>query len=189
MAFPEDVLTSDEQVARRLRPHWKALIRPALVTVGSLTMLVVGLMSLPEGATGTFSGWLLASLVAVLLAGFAVLPYLRWRSTHYVLTSERVLVQRGILARDRRDLPLARINDHAMTQRFSERLLGCGTLTIESAGERGQIVLVDVPGVERVQTLLYELVEADRLAHSPAGEPPASQRQPGDVAGSPRTLA
>ena len=53
-----------------------------------------------------------------------------------------------------------------MTQRISERLLGCGTLTIESAGERGQSVLTDIPRVERVQTTLYELVEADRDTHS-----------------------
>ena len=51
-------------------------------------------------------------------------------------------------------------------QTFAERMLGCGTLTIESAGERGQSVLVDIPGVERVQTMLYELVEADHDKHS-----------------------
>lgn len=53
-----------------------------------------------------------------------------------------------------------------MSQRFVERLLGCGTLTIESAGERGQSVLVDVPRVDRVQTTLYELVEAQHDKHT-----------------------
>lgn len=53
-----------------------------------------------------------------------------------------------------------------MSQRFVERLLGCGTLTIESAGERGQSVLTDVPHVDKVQTKLYELVEAHHDKHS-----------------------
>jgi hypothetical protein len=53
-----------------------------------------------------------------------------------------------------------------MHQRFLERLLGCGTLTIESAGERGQSVLNDVPHVDKVQTKLYELVEAHHDKHS-----------------------
>jgi hypothetical protein len=47
-----------------------------------------------------------------------------------------------------------------------DRMLGCGTLTIESAGERGQVVLTDIPGVEKVQSVLYELVEADRAEHT-----------------------
>ncbi|HEY0698924.1 MAG TPA: PH domain-containing protein, partial [Micromonospora sp.] len=79
---------------------------------------------------------------------------------------ERVLLQEGVFSRQRRDIPLGRINDHAMSQRFVERMLGCGTLTIESAGERGQSVLAAVPGVEKVQTTLYELVEADRDKHT-----------------------
>ena len=77
-----------------------------------------------------------------------------------------MLLQQGVFSRDRRDIPLTRINDHSMNQRFVERLLGCGTLTIESAGERGQSVLADVPGVGQVQTTLYELVEAHHDKHS-----------------------
>jgi hypothetical protein len=53
-----------------------------------------------------------------------------------------------------------------MSQTFLERILTCGTLTIESAGERGQTVLKDIPGVGVVQTRLYELVEEDRDKHA-----------------------
>ena len=42
-----------------------------------------------------------------------------------------------------------------------ERILGCGTLVVESAGERGQLVLRDVPHVEEVQRDVYRLAEAD----------------------------
>ena len=42
-----------------------------------------------------------------------------------------------------------------------ERVLGCGTLVVESAGERGQLVLRDVPHVEEVQRDVYRLAEAD----------------------------
>ena len=108
----------------------------------------------------------MAGLAVVAVAWLTFWPWLVWRTTHYVLTNERVLLQTGVFSRDRRDIPLSRVNDHAMSQKFIERLLGCGTLTIESAGERGQSVLNDIPHVEKVQTTLYELVEADRDAHS-----------------------
>jgi uncharacterized membrane protein YdbT with pleckstrin-like domain len=166
VAFPEDVLTEDEHVVLHLHPHWKALVRPVLVVVVAVVLLVLGWVFLPGGTGGAVAMYALAAAALVAVLWLALWPFLTWRTTHYVFTDERVLIQKGVLARDRRDIPLSRVNDHAMTQRFSERLLGCGTLTIESAGERGQSVLVAVPGVERVQTTLYELVEVDHDRHT-----------------------
>jgi uncharacterized membrane protein YdbT with pleckstrin-like domain len=95
----------------------------------------------------------------VLLAAYAVKPFLTWLTTHFVVTDRRVLMRTGILARTGRDVPLSRINDITFSHTFVERLLGCGTLVVESAGERGQVTLSDVPKVERVQRQLYDLVE------------------------------
>ncbi|MFS8479189.1 MAG: PH domain-containing protein [Micromonosporaceae bacterium] len=161
MAFPEDVLTSDEHVVLHLHPHWKALVRPVIVLVVALAAVVASLIFLPMVVTYGVGA---VALIAVLW--LALWPFLVWKTTHYVFTNERVLMQWGVFSRDRRDIPLARVNDHSMSQTFIERILGCGTLVIESAGERGQSVLHDIPGVEKVQTTLYELVEADRDKHS-----------------------
>lgn len=188
MAFPDDVLTENERVVLHLRPHWKTGVRP----VGVLVVAVVGVLLawwlLPDGDGGAIA----TALFAAVLLGFALVrgvwPLLVWRATHYLLTDERVLLQHGVFSRERRDIPLARVNDHAMSQRFVERLLGCGTLTVESAGERGQAVLTAVPGVERVQTTLYELVEADRDRSVVDDEPadgiaaPPRSAAPGGVA-------
>ena len=70
-----------------------------------------------------------------------------------------VITRRGWIARNGRDMPLTRINDISFTHTVLERVLGCGTLVVESAGERGQLVLVDVPDVELVQRRLYELAD------------------------------
>ncbi|MEO3743832.1 PH domain-containing protein [Plantactinospora sp. B5E13] len=166
MAFPEDVLTSDEHVVAHLHPHWKALIRPVLVLVLAVAAVVVGFVLLPAGGAGAIAGWVIAAAALVAVVLFSLWPFLVWRTTHYLFTNERVLLQKGVFNRDRRDIPLSRINDHSMNQRFLERMLGCGTLTIESAGERGQSVLADIPGVEKIQTTLYELVEANHDKHS-----------------------
>jgi uncharacterized membrane protein YdbT with pleckstrin-like domain len=166
VAFPEDVLTEDEHVVLHLHPHWKAVVGPVTVLVLAVAAVVTGWILLPDGDAATIGLYVLAGLALLLVLWFGLWPFLVWRTTHYLFTNERVLLQQGVLSRDRRDIPLSRINDHAMSQRFVERLLGCGTLTIESAGERGQSVLADVPGVDRVQTKLYELVEAHHDRHS-----------------------
>ncbi len=166
MAFPEDVLTEDERVVLHLHPHWKALVRPVAVVVLAVAAVVAAVVLLPSGDGGSVALAVIGGLALVAVLWLALWPFLVWRTTHYLFTDERVLIQQGVLSRDRRDIPLTRVNDHAMNQRFGERLFGCGTLTIESAGERGQSVLHDVPQVERVQTTLYELVEAHHDRHS-----------------------
>jgi uncharacterized membrane protein YdbT with pleckstrin-like domain len=81
------------------------------------------------------------------------------------VTNRRVLVRNGVLSRTGRDVPLTRVNDVSFARTLVERMFGSGTLTIESAGERGQVVLKDVPQVEAVQRDIYRLVEdeAQRL--------------------------
>ena len=97
---------------------------------------------------------------------WSVWPWVVWRTTHYVFTNERIITRQGVFSRVGRDIPLNRVNDVSFQHTFFERILACGTLTIESAGERGQVVLEDIPRVERVQSHLYELVEADHDAHT-----------------------
>ena len=43
----------------------------------------------------------------------------------------------------------------------NDRVLGCGTLTVDSIGEQSA-VLASVPRVQQVQTTLYQLIETDR---------------------------
>ena len=157
MAFPDDVLTSEERVVLHVHPHWKTLARPVSLGVLVVAAAVVALVFVPSGL-----GQLIITAAALLVLLFLLLrPVLVRQTTHYVFTDQRILLQVGIFNRDRHDIPLSRVNDHSMNQHFVERLLGTGTLVIESAGERGQQVLHDIPQVEKVQTLLYELVEAD----------------------------
>jgi hypothetical protein len=55
------------------------------------------------------------------------------------------------------DMPLSRLNDVSFSHNILERMLGCGTLVVESAGEQGQLKLDDIPKVELVQHTLHRL--------------------------------
>jgi Bacterial PH domain len=43
-----------------------------------------------------------------------------------------------------------------------DRILGCGQMVVESAAEHGQLVLTEIPQVEKVQATLFQLVEDER---------------------------
>jgi uncharacterized membrane protein YdbT with pleckstrin-like domain len=166
MGFPESVLTKDERVVSHLHPHWKALIRPIFVVLVAIAAVVVAAVFLPTTGWSTALLYGVGALALVAAAWLALWPWLVWRTTHYVLTNERVILRTGVFSRSGRDIPLGRINDVSFSHGVIERMLGCGTLTIESAGERGQVVLTDIPQVEKVQSVLYELVEDDRAKHT-----------------------
>lgn len=155
MPYPDRLLAEDEEVISRLHPHWKMLFWPVVIF---LVAVGAGAYGAAVTDSATLRYVIIAAVVLVVVI-FTLLPVLRWRTTHFVVTSHRVLIRRGILSRSGRDVPLSRINDVSFEHSFFERLLGCGTLTVESAGERGQVVLKDVPRVERVQGRIYQLME------------------------------
>ncbi|MEU4237886.1 PH domain-containing protein [Actinoplanes sp. NPDC026619] len=165
MAFPDEVLTDEEEVVLHLHPHWKTTIRPGAVVVLAVVTAALSWVMLPQNNGGYLAFGVVALIMGYYGIRYGVAPLVIWRCTHYVVTTQRVLLQNGVIARERRDLPLNRIDNHLMTQSFLDRLFGSGTLTIDSIGDQAA-VLAAIPQANHVQTALYEVIEQDRL-HNP----------------------
>jgi len=161
VAFPDDVLTDEEEVVLHLHPHAKAAVWPSVVLTATLAVMIMVWVMLPPTTGGLIGVCVVGGAALFVALTRGVWPLLVWRTTHYVVTDERILLQDGVVARERRDLPLNRVNDHVAHQSLLDRMLGCGTLTVDSIGERSA-TLVSVPHVQQVQTLLWELIETDR---------------------------
>jgi uncharacterized membrane protein YdbT with pleckstrin-like domain len=161
VGFPDDSLTSDEHVVLHLHPHWAAMIAPVFWTVVGAAAVIAGTIFLPSLVWANVALVAIGAVALVLFLWLAFWPFVVWRSTHFVFTNERVLLREGVLNRQQRDIPLTRVNDVSSSQSLTDRILGCGKLTVESAGERGQSVLTNIPKVVQVQKVVYELVEAD----------------------------
>jgi uncharacterized membrane protein YdbT with pleckstrin-like domain len=161
MGYPKRLLADNETIDTQLRTHWKALVGPviALLVVVPLTTFIMA--RIPDSSNRTVIRLVVLVIAVIALIWLSLLPFLRWWTTVYVLTTHRLILRQGIIARSGRDIPLARINDISFSHTAIERVLRCGTLVVESAGERGQVTLTDIPRVEQIQRRLYELVEAD----------------------------
>jgi uncharacterized membrane protein YdbT with pleckstrin-like domain len=161
MGIPAKLLGEDEEVVLHLHTHWKALVRPALVLLVTSAAAAYVAAATPSGM---LQPWLrVAALViwAVIVVRWAVWPFLNWLTSTYTLTTHRIIIRSGLIARYGRDMPLSRVNDVHFEHSIIDRMLRCGTLAVESAGERGQLVLKDVPRVEMVQLEIYRLHEDD----------------------------
>lgn len=174
MPYPDNRLSDDEEVVRHLHPHWLTLIAPTIVFVVTVALAAFAATVVPSGSSEKPLQIAILAVAVVILARFVLVPFLRWKTTHYVITTHRVLIRRGILTHKGTDIPLKRLNDVAFEQSLLDRMLGAGTLMLESAGEHGQEVLVNIPHADHVQQLLNRLVEedSDRRDYRMAPPPP-----------------
>jgi uncharacterized membrane protein YdbT with pleckstrin-like domain len=176
MTVPERLLGDGEELVAHLHPHWKTLVLPIALVPVVIGVAAFGVAAAPDGSLQAATRWAVVGVALILLLAFSFLPWLRWRTTHLILTTSRIITRSGILSRSGRDIPLARVNDVTFSHTLVERLLRCGTLVVESGGERGQLVLTDVPRVEAVQRDLADLVD-DTLEARPIAP---GQRRPDD---------
>lgn len=143
----------------RLRPHGRALVLPAVVLVLAMGAGGFAAAAVPDGAArGPLRALVLAVLLLVVLRACLV-PFLRWRSTTLTVTDRRISTRQGVLRSRTRDVALWRVADVVVERTLLQRAVGSGTLLLDTTGERGSIVVRDVPGVRRVAAELGDLLD------------------------------
>ncbi len=160
MGISAKLLGDDERLVMSMRTHWKIMIGPLLLLLATVAAAVVAVVLIP---VGEYQQWIRLALIAIALIGaliYAIWPILNWVASAYAVTDRRLITRHGVITRTGRDIPLTRVNDVSSERGLLDRILGCGTLVIWSAGEQGKVVLPDVPRVEVVQRTISELVFA-----------------------------
>jgi membrane protein YdbS with pleckstrin-like domain len=166
MPFPKRLLIDGEVVALDLRPHWWYFAGPLFAGI-PVMLLLIGALRL-NGDVQDAGLWATAA-VALAWAVWLGVRLLRWQTTHFVVTSDRLVFRSGILAKQSRDIPLEKVNDIASSQSFFERLMGSGDLLIESAGERGMQTFSNIPHPDGVQQEIYRQMEDNHVRMAGGG--------------------
>jgi uncharacterized membrane protein YdbT with pleckstrin-like domain len=175
--FPRKLLNDDEQIVLDLHPHWWFFAPPLLALIGALILGILALANDVHTALKIPVG----IIVLVLLAWFGW-RYLRWITTNFVVTTDRLIYRHGVLSKHGIEIPLDRVNTVFFRQSIFERLVGAGDLVIESASETGRQRFSNVRKPSAVQNEIYRQIEAnenrkyDRVGVSAAAGSSAGQR-------------
>lgn len=158
MPFPRKLLNDREDIVLDLRPHWWFLFKPTFVVL-VIAGLVIGInvaFEPPDAA--------LIAMLVVLAAGlvYFVARYLEWVTTNFVVTTERIVSRKGVIAKRGVEIPLERINDITFNQGIFERIIGSGDLRIESGSGQGQQRFYDISKPSIVQNVIYREMEASQ---------------------------
>ncbi len=173
MTFPKKNLNPGETIVLDMHPHWWYFAEPAFALLGSITLGILVLTIDNEGSTKTALSYLsIAALVGSAL--WLVLRYVKWVTTNFVLTSNRVIFRSGIIAKRGVEIPINRVNNVNFNQTIFERLVGAGDLLIESGGEEGQSRYTDIRHPDEVQRMIHVQLQAsqDRMTPGYAGSQP-----------------
>lgn len=160
MAFSRKNLHGDEELVLDLHPHWVVYIKGVIALV---LATAIGIFLLTRDIDGNW-GRIVNSL-AIILILVALLYFLQrmiaWKTTNFVVTTDRCIYREGIISKRGIEIPLERINTVFFHQGPVDRIFGSGTLTIESAGENGTQNFEDIKNPIGVQQVLYQQIEAN----------------------------
>jgi uncharacterized membrane protein YdbT with pleckstrin-like domain len=176
MPFPEDALAPHERLVLTLHPHWWYIAKPTMIMVAAtiLGIVIISATNASDNVMSTGVRWLFAIAIIVAIVHF-IERIIRWVSTYFVLTSDRVISREGILAKRGIEIPLERINTVLFTQGIFERMIGLGDLEIESASKDGAQHFEDIKRPGDVQKEIYIQMEQndnakyDRMGQMAAG--------------------
>ena len=155
----DEYLLPTERRVIRVRQHWAVMLKDLVLTGLFLVVLILLQRFLPASVVVDNLTFYLG-LVAVVR--FTVLTILWWIE-RIVITDKRVMLAQGILVHKVGMMPLGKVTDLTFQRSMGGRLLGYGSLIVESAGQIQALNRIDyMPRPEEVYEALSELVFGEK---------------------------
>ena len=116
-----------ESIIYEGHPSWRSIL--GYYIRGFLIALVIGAIGYALDGTGLGLGFWLLVFAMVLVAGF-----IRRFATVYTITSQRLRIKHGIIARHVQQTDIERVQNVNTNQSVIERMLQVGTVDFDTAG-------------------------------------------------------
>jgi uncharacterized membrane protein YdbT with pleckstrin-like domain len=166
-------LLPGENLVLKDHPHWIVVIKSLAVPVILLIAAVV--VDITAGKTGVANFQLFVTLAAIAIALlWLIVVWIRWQSTTYTLTDQRIKIETGVFARQSKMIPIDRVQDCTTRQSLVGRMLGYGRVEVDAAGAQGAEVLDHLPNPTVFRDQVFVQSERRRTGAPPSVQPHTS---------------
>lgn len=139
-----------------IRPSLK-LVRAGYTAVSCVVALCV--LAYTNWGAERAPAWVL--VLPALLFLWPAARHLRYRFTVMTIGAGKLRYETGIFTRSKRVIQLAKIQDVRVVQRLSQRLLGTGDISIETAGETSLLLMQNVDRPDAVTDAVLHAANLD----------------------------
>jgi uncharacterized membrane protein YdbT with pleckstrin-like domain len=117
--------------------------------------------------------------VVALALLWLIVVWIRWQSTIYTLTDQRIKIETGVFGRQEKVIPIDRVQDCTTRMSVFGRMLGYGRVEVDAAGAQGAEILNHLPNPGAFRDQVFMQSEKRRGGGSPAA--PAMPANPSGV--------
>jgi len=165
-------LLPGENLVLKTHQHWIVLVKSLVIPVVLLIIGAVVDLTVKSG-TGIPHFRTIITLVAVAIALlWLIVVWIRWQSTAYTLTDQRIKIETGVFGRASKIIPIDRIQDCTTKQTVFGRILGYGRVEVDAAGAQGAEVLDHLPQPGTFRDEVF--VQSERRRGAPSAPAPAN---------------
>jgi uncharacterized membrane protein YdbT with pleckstrin-like domain len=176
-------LLPGENLVLKDHPHWITFVKSLVVPVVLVAVVLVADFSLlnPDHVYVPKLRTILTLGVVALAILWAIVVWIRWRSTTYTLSDQRITIEAGVFSRQEKIIPIDRVQDCSTRQSIFGRMIGYGRVEVDAAGAQGAEILDHLPKPGEFRDQVFVQSEKRRGGVGPALTPPAVAANPSGV--------
>jgi uncharacterized membrane protein YdbT with pleckstrin-like domain len=176
----KDMLPGETLILRD-HPHWivpaRNLVIPVVLVIA---VLIADFTFLYDNYVPHLRLFLSFGVLALALL-WLIVVWIRWQSTAYTLTDQRIKIESGVFGRQSKIIPIDRIQDCSTKQPLIGRMLGYGRVEVDAAGAQGAEVLAYLPNPGAFRDQVFMQSERRRGGAAPAPGAPSAPVNPSGV--------
>jgi uncharacterized membrane protein YdbT with pleckstrin-like domain len=163
-------LLPGENLILKDHPHWVVLIKSVLFPIVLVILVLIADFTVfgPNNVYVPHLRTYLSLGVVALALLWLIVVWIRWQSTTYTLTDQRIKIETGVFGRQEKVIPIDRVQDCTTRMSVLGRMLGYGRVEIDAAGAQGAEVLNHLPNPGTFRDQVFMQSEKRRGGGAPA---------------------
>ncbi len=138
-------LLPGENLILRTHPHWIVVVKSVLLPIAVLILTALFDIFFHTDSFRRDKKIILTLVVLAIAGLWLIVVWIRWQSTTYTLTDQRITIDSGVFSRSSKIIPIDRVQDCTTKQTLFGRVIGYGRVEVDAAGAQGAEVLDHLP--------------------------------------------